>query len=1035
MPRSWILAASLLVVASLTIPPSHASPSGPVPHLLVSVDVPSLLVNDSWDYDSHIRSESTQDTSDIFLNMTFTMSERVVVSQDARTYDVYNMTVNGIGTGYGSIVVPPIGSFPYTITTATVGGYVWMERGDLARVRDNQTIVATGTVQTPCGAGTLLLRGAQMSLYTPSQEDYDFPIDVGDAWTSNVSVRNVGYLAISVNAPTVLCDVADTQFFDETSWLDLSGQVVGPEDATVPAGTFEAMHVSWSGTAAMEQWFAPAAKTFVRLELHDVFSATHNRHVWTNMTDVRLAGVNLPLSVTLVPDRTGPGGPVTVQGSTEPNLSLRVLVPSTGLVVPLVADDGGTYAVIVSAPTFDDFTPTATDAGSHGILVETSDAVRFNQASATVTLDRPDLAVVGLATEPGSPVLNGSAVVVNATVAAGLDAGVYGPIRVAFVATDIDLDRDGVPDQALSAYCSAGLCIGTDTIPALDPGGRSNASVAWTASYGVAAVSAFVDPDDDYKETDEGNNIRAVSVDVSGPDLTPWAITVDGLTSWSYPDPSAVAFLSDPIPAVVGGSVVLQLRVRNSGAFDAPSSILRVQNTSGLRGPPLGPPLSEIPVPPIPAGGTSGVMGVTWPAPGVAGDVYVNVTVDARSEFDEPSEANNTFVVHVQVGTFPDLVPTSLSVSASKATVAAEVVLRVRVQNVGPEPADVSTVRVVAVDDPATDLLVAAVPALLPQETSSTYSVIVSSSSAGVRTFRVRVDADGQVTELNESNNDATADVDFRGPPVTTLVVGGPRYDAPPAVYVSPATKFTLNVTDRSDEGLDGTWYRLDGGSPTPYALPFRVTGEGPHTLVFNSSDNLGGVEPENTFAFVVDATPPETNGTVEVAGEVRTVRLTATDTGSGVASLEYRLDGGSRTAYVGPIAVTGVGFHTVQYYASDRVGNVAEMREAAFEISAPPRDLGTALNLKPILAIAFAVALVVVGLLLGLRGRSFRLSVGLAAIELGTGVASLSVAELRVPDGSLGLAADVGILVGGLIATYVVWRRVPEGPAEVGPE
>ena len=59
------------------------------------------------------------------------------------------------------------------------------------------------------------------------------------------------------------------------------------------------------------------------------------------------------------------------------------------------------------------------------------------------------------------------------------------------------------------------------------------------------------------------------------------------------------------------------------------------------------------------------------------------------------------------------------------------------------------------------------------------------------------------------------------------------------------------------------------------------------------------------------------------------TVTISAADSTSGLASTEYRLDGGPWTAYSAPFTVTGDGSHTVDYRATDNAGNVGDPASA----------------------------------------------------------------------------------------------------------
>ncbi|MGH3005210.1 MAG: ThuA domain-containing protein [Gaiellaceae bacterium] len=93
------------------------------------------------------------------------------------------------------------------------------------------------------------------------------------------------------------------------------------------------------------------------------------------------------------------------------------------------------------------------------------------------------------------------------------------------------------------------------------------------------------------------------------------------------------------------------------------------------------------------------------------------------------------------------------------------------------------------------------------------------------------------------------------------------------------------------------------------------------------------------------DVTPPTTTATLNPAepdGENGwyvspvTVTLEADDgNGSGVASTEYRLDGGDWTPYTEPFIVSADGEHTVDYRSTDEAGNAEEAKSVSFKIDA----------------------------------------------------------------------------------------------------
>src|SRR5437762_6758010 len=108
------------------------------------------------------------------------------------------------------------------------------------------------------------------------------------------------------------------------------------------------------------------------------------------------------------------------------------------------------------------------------------------------------------------------------------------------------------------------------------------------------------------------------------------------------------------------------------------------------------------------------------------------------------------------------------------------------------------------------------------------------------------------------------------------------------------------------------------------------------HMLHYRATDVAGNVSPEGMAHFTVvarpgDTTPPAVSaaitGSQDASGnylDVATAQITASDAGSGVASVEYKLDGGTWTSYTAPVVVTAAGMHMLRYRATDVAGNVS---------------------------------------------------------------------------------------------------------------
>lgn len=127
--------------------------------------------------------------------------------------------------------------------------------------------------------------------------------------------------------------------------------------------------------------------------------------------------------------------------------------------------------------------------------------------------------------------------------------------------------------------------------------------------------------------------------------------------------------------------------------------------------------------------------------------------------------------------------------------------------------------------------------------------------------------------------------------------------------------------------GIGSIVYSLDGAPQSAYTGPFSV-GDGTHSIVFTATD-VAGNSSSQTVNVNVDLGQPvliidPASGVPGSGGwflSSATVSASATDGVSGLASFEYSIDGGSSTAYAGPVSL-GDGSHTVVFTAADQAGN-----------------------------------------------------------------------------------------------------------------
>ncbi|WP_097274753.1 OmpL47-type beta-barrel domain-containing protein [Streptomyces sp. TLI_55] len=185
-------------------------------------------------------------------------------------------------------------------------------------------------------------------------------------------------------------------------------------------------------------------------------------------------------------------------------------------------------------------------------------------------------------------------------------------------------------------------------------------------------------------------------------------------------------------------------------------------------------------------------------------------------------------------------------------------------------------------------------------------------------------------------------------PPQTSAQVTGAQNAQ--GEYVGSAS-VAISAGDEGGSGVGSVQYAIgDSGEWLPYTTPVVVDQVGRHKIRYRALDKAGNVSAEKSVEFTVvppasdDTTPPDTSATVtgqqDADGayfDMATVTVSASDTGSGVNTIEYALGTGAWQPYTAPVMVHQLGSHTVRYRATDKAGNVSAEKSVQFKVVATP--------------------------------------------------------------------------------------------------
>ena len=222
----------------------------------------------------------------------------------------------------------------------------------------------------------------------------------------------------------------------------------------------------------------------------------------------------------------------------------------------------------------------------------------------------------------------------------------------------------------------------------------------------------------------------------------------------------------------------------------------------------------------------------------------------------------------------------------------------------------------------------------------------IANFKAGASAKVWQVSSSAIVQQPDVAVTSSTINLTVPGPSITLFVVPA---SAPSLTSLSPSSansgsgSMTLTVNGsgfnaNSQVKWNGTALQLLTMTPTQLTATIpagNLASSGSASVTVSNAPNLTS----NALTFTInDVTPPTTTASVSSA----TVTLSATDTGSGVATTYYTVDGGARQTYSAPFSVTTNGVHTVSYWSVDRAGNTETAKSVSVDACQYNFETGT---------------------------------------------------------------------------------------------
>ncbi|WP_213814376.1 glycoside hydrolase family 3 C-terminal domain-containing protein [Glaciihabitans sp. dw_435] len=144
--------------------------------------------------------------------------------------------------------------------------------------------------------------------------------------------------------------------------------------------------------------------------------------------------------------------------------------------------------------------------------------------------------------------------------------------------------------------------------------------------------------------------------------------------------------------------------------------------------------------------------------------------------------------------------------------------------------------------------------------------------------------------------------------------------------------KAPVTITVTSNDGDAQSYIDVDTGVLTNYTAPVTISTDGEHKVRALAVNDDGAFSAIASLKVKIDSMAPVATVVSAANGKLS---LAATDAGSGVASIEYSVDGFTWATYTDPVTIPGTP-RLVSYRATDVAGNVSAANTVAVAAGTP---------------------------------------------------------------------------------------------------